>query len=232
MKSLRIKYLQHVPFEGPAYIARWADQHGHSISPVKLYSSDNLPAHNTYDWLVIMGGPMGVYDEDKYAWMKAEKTFIREAIQQGKTILGICLGAQLLAEVLGAKVYPNPKKEIGFFPVSLSDQGKNHLLLNDFPQSANVFHWHGDTFDLPQGATHLLSSEVCMNQAFVYDDRVVGLQFHLETTPESIAGLIENCRNELVPDDYIQSEEEIVQKTGLCTQTNELLVRLLDNLAE
>ena len=189
---IRLHYLQHVPFEGLGIIEEWAEARGFEIRVSRLYDHDPLPAPELFDWLVIMGGPMGIYDSTEYPWLVAEKECIQQAIAAGKTVLGICLGAQLIADVLGARVYPAAQKEIGWFPIERSAAAPELL-----PEKLVVFHWHGDTFDLPEGAVHLASSAACANQGFIYNDRVVGLQFHMETTPESMEALIENCANEL-----------------------------------
>lgn len=231
MNTLRLHYIQHVPFEGLGYIETWARLNCHTLTSTKLYEKVCFPEMEHFDWLIIMGGPMGVYDESIFPWLKEEKKFIKKAVDYGKTVIGICLGSQLIAEVLGAKVYPNKKKEIGWFPVSLTQVSKQEILVQDFIDSIEVLHWHGDTFDLPKKSKHLLQTEICKNQAFLYNDRVLGLQFHLEATPESLKGMIENCGKELVAGELIQTEEEIIRKEHLCTQTNEILIRLLNKLA-
>ncbi len=201
-------YLQHVPFEGLGSIESWLETAGYSITSTQLYTSASFPNLDEIDLVIAMGGPMSVNDVDAYPWLVAEKEFIRTAIEQGKPVLGICLGAQLIASAMGAKVYKNRETEIGWFPV----QGVSHdsSSLFSFPVSTQVFHWHGETFDLPAGATLLASSEGCVNQAFQLGASVIGLQFHLETTPESAHGLVNNCRAELVPSKYVQTEEEML----------------------
>jgi GMP synthase - Glutamine amidotransferase domain len=231
MKQIRIHFLQHVPFEGPGYIAIWASQNNYPVSYTKLYEEAALPELNAFDWLVVMGGPMGVYDESIYPWLTSEKLFIRKAIESQKVVLGICLGSQLIAEVLGAKVYPNKKKEIGWFPILLTAEARRNNLFNSFPEEFTVMHWHGDTFDLPLGAKHLIQTEICPNQAFIYRNKVIGLQFHFEFIPESLEKIVENCKAELIPDDFIQSEKEILENKALCETTNKLLAELLNHLA-
>jgi GMP synthase-like glutamine amidotransferase len=189
---IRLHYLQHVPFEDLGIIEEWATARGFEIRVSQLFNHDPLPAFEHVDWLVVMGGPMGIYDHVEHPWLVAEKAFIKQAIDAGKTVLGICLGAQLIADALGAKVYPGPQKEIGWFPIERSPAAPKLL-----PEKLMVFHWHGDTFDLPEGAVHLASSSACSNQGFIYNHRVIGLQFHLETTPKSMEALIENCGEEL-----------------------------------
>jgi GMP synthase-like glutamine amidotransferase len=228
MKSLKIHYLQHVAFEGLGCIKNWVLEKGHKLSCTKFYEGDQLPAHSSYDWLIIMGGPMGVYDKEKYNWLVAEKDFITEAIQCNKKILGICLGSQLIASALGANVYPNKEKEIGWFPIMLSANADNPLqaVVTDY----SVFHWHGDTFDLPENAIRIASSEGCINQAFVYNNIVIGLQFHLEVTMKSLNQMLNFGNAELIEGKYIQSAEMILEKTLLIEQNNKRMYQLLNYL--
>ncbi len=205
---MRAHYLQHVPFEGLGSIESWLESSGYSITSTKLFESTSFPDLDEVDLVIAMGGPMSVNDEAEYPWLVPEKEFIRAAIEQGKPVLGICLGAQLIASAMGAKVYKNAEKEIGWFPVHGISQ--DSVSLFSFPVSTQVFHWHGETFDLPSGARLLASSEGCVNQAFQLGACVIGLQFHLETTPESAHGLVENCRDELIASRYVQSEHEIL----------------------
>lgn len=207
---MRIHYFQHVPFEGLGSIEPWGRTNCHHLTATKFYQNDPLPDVNNLDWLVVMGGPMGVYDENKYPWLVEEKRFIEQAIQRNKVVMGICLGAQLIAEVLGARVYPNQVKEIGWFPIELMEAGQHSPLFEFLPKKLDVFHWHGDTFDLPQDATHIAQSEGCLNQAFVYRERVIGLQFHLESTPEGVEDIIRNCSGELIEGRYIQSPYQML----------------------
>ena len=192
---MRIHVLRHVPFEGPGSIVRWARSNGHALSTTELYKGGGLPDLRDFDRLVIMGGPMNVNEEDGFSWLAKEKKFIREVIGAGKSVVGICLGAQLIADVLGAAVYSGPHTEIGWFPVELTDEAATSGLFPSAPPNPTVFHWHGDTFDLPEGAVHLARSEGCENQAFLYDGRVLGLQFHLESTPKSVADIVRNSAN-------------------------------------
>jgi GMP synthase-like glutamine amidotransferase len=201
---MKLHYLQHVPFEGIGIIEEWAKAQGAELSRSQLFNPGPLPDLGSFDWLVAMGGPMGIYDHAEHPWLVPEKQFIRAAIDAGKTVLGICLGAQLIADVLGARVYSGPQKEIGWFPIHRAAGAPEW-----FPESLIAFHWHGDTFDIPDGAIRLASSEACRNQGFIFNNRVVALQFHLETTPGSIAGLIENCGHELVDSPFIQTAEQI-----------------------
>ncbi len=226
---MKIHYLLHVPFETPAAINDWSQDRGHRESYTRLFENTAFPAKDEYDLLIIMGGPMGVYDENEYPWLKEEKLFIKEAIETGKPIVGICLGAQLLADGLGAKVRKNRFKEIGFFQVALTPIGWNSPIFGKLPGTFDAFHWHGDTFEIPKDGYHIASSEACPNQAFVYDNRIVGLQFHIESTRESLEALVKNCGNELLEEsEYIQKPEIILDEKRDFAQMNSVLFRFLD----
>lgn len=207
---MRIHALTHVPFEGPAGIADWANARGHALTLTPVYSGGALPNPAEFDWLVVMGGPMGVQDDIEYPWLAAEKRLIGEAIAAGKTVIGVCLGAQLIAAALGARVYRNPEKEIGWFPIEFTDAGQASSIVGFLPPRMQVFHWHGDTFDLPPGAVHLARSDVCEQQAFLCDGRVLGLQCHLESTPQSVADIVANCADEILPAAHVQSAERLL----------------------
>jgi GMP synthase-like glutamine amidotransferase len=207
---MRAHVFQHVPFEGPGSIAPWLEARGATIGVTRFFQNDPLPKIEEIDFLVVMGGPMSVNDERVLPWLVTEKRFIREMIDHGKPVLGICLGAQMIANVLGAKVYPNPEKEIGWWPVQSTPGADHPHAVFRFPDHCVVFHWHGETFDLPQGAVRLAKSAACANQAFQFGANVIGLQFHLETTPASARELVANCRDELVPGKYIQSGSAIL----------------------
>ena len=206
-------YLQHVPFEGLAAIEPWLDNNGYHISATRLYLGEKLPKTDEIDLLIIMGGPMSVHDEADYPWLVEEKQFIKQLIKQGCPILGICLGSQLIASVSGASVFPNQYKEIGWFPIERAVSSEQADVFQ-FPDQTNVFHWHGETFDLPDNAVRLASSTACINQAFQLGRNIIGLQFHLETTPASAAAIVSNCAGELIEAPYIQSAATITQ-TGI-----------------
>ena len=201
-------YFQHVPFEGLGSMEVWLREAGYETGVTRWYSGDFPPDPAEIDLLIVMGGPMSVNDENIYPWLVAEKAYIRRWILADRPLLGVCLGAQLIASSLGARVYPNAVKEIGWFPVTAVMPVAENAFR--FPTELRVFHWHGETFDLPDGAIHLARSAGCEHQAFQIGRRVIGLQFHLETTPETAAALIAHCRAELVPAPYVQGEATLL----------------------
>lgn len=227
---MNIHYLQHVPFEQLGSIEAKLTGKRHQLSSTNLYKNELLPTVDNIDWLIIMGGPMGVYDEGEFPWLKQEKDFIRQAIKSGKIVMGICLGAQLIAAALNAKVYKNRHSEIGWFDLKRHPEAENTILSSAIPPQAEVFHWHGDTFDIPAGAKSLASSAACPNQGFILDNRVVGLQFHLETTPASAQALINKCRDELDGSVYVQSEIEMLSDPRRFSRINQIMAAILDAL--
>ncbi|TGE38623.1 type 1 glutamine amidotransferase [Desulfosporosinus fructosivorans] len=228
---MRLHYLQHVPFEDPGSILIWAKENGGVITNTQLYKNDPLPKQQDFDWLVVMGGPMNIYAEEDYPWLAAEKVFIREAIASGKVIIGLCLGAQLLADAIGGKVTRNLYQEIGWFPICLSEEVRSSPLFSFFPQQPVVFQWHGDTFSvLPEDAQNIAENDACQHQAFIYRKRVFGFQFHLENTPAIIKGLVENCGEEMVPNVYVQTPEEVLAHPEYIEQNNRWMDMFLTQL--
>lgn len=227
---LNIHCFLHVPYEGLACIGDWAEEKGHKLTETKFYENFTLPDIKMIDWLIIMGGPMSVNEEDKYHWLKTEKNYIKSVIENNKVIIGICLGAQLIADVLGAKVYKNEYKEIGWFPVNPTREAKQNILFSHLPEKLTVFHWHGETFDLPAGATHIAENEACKNQAFLYKENVLGFQFHFEMTEQSIIAMFESDNDKLLPDKYVQSSTEIKKKKEFIGKANYNLIKILNKL--
>jgi GMP synthase (glutamine-hydrolysing) len=223
---MNIHWIQHVEFEGLGCIGPWLEKAGHEVSCTRLWAGDELPPAAGIDGLVVMGGPMGIYDCDGFPWLVAEKAFIKEVIEQNKPVLGICLGAQLIADVLGAAVRPGNHKEIGFFPIS---GNVDHEISKPW-KTGTVFHWHGDTFGIPEGALRLASSAATENQAFIYKDKVLALQFHLETTEESLLSLYENCSDEIAEAPFIQTLEEMRSFFPMLGNVNELMNDVLKRL--
>lgn len=215
-------YLQHADFERLGSIRFWLESHDYRISSTRLHRGESLPNLGDVDLLIIMGGVMSVNDEQEHPWLVAEKAFIRRAIDQGIAILGVCLGAQLIANVMGGKVKPNAVREIGWFALRAVRHGRADVF--SFPEQINVLHWHGETFDLPTDAVHLASSHACDNQAFQWGDRVIGLQCHLESTATQVKAFVAaSSEAELQAQEWVQPperllaipEEELAQATVL-----------------
>jgi GMP synthase-like glutamine amidotransferase len=248
---MRVHYLQHVPFEGIGAIGEWTRSRAHALSSTEMFRVPlpDLPPVNDLDFLVVMGGPMNIYQDAEYPWLSAEKAFIDSAIASDKPVLGVCLGAQLVADVLGGRVTKGEHAEIGWYPVELTEAGKALAVLSNFPRRFTALHWHGDTFAIPPGAVHVASSEACPNQAFAYDGgRVVGLQFHLEETRESLGLLVENSRDDLAaaddpparveagagperdPGRWISTPAELLSPAAPFAPCRDLLFTLLDSI--
>jgi GMP synthase-like glutamine amidotransferase len=227
-----VQLFQHVPFEGPGSIADWVAERGHALSRTEFFSGATPPPAEAFDWLVVMGGPMGVSDEEAYPWLKEEKRAIYRAVTAGKRVLGICLGAQLIASVLGGSVYPGPHKEIGWYPLDLTPEGKDDPVGTALAGEGPVFHWHGDTFDIPRGALHLATSRACPHQGFRYEAHVVGLQFHLEMNAAALDGMIRHGASELSEGgEFVQTAPQLLAHPEYLPGNRRRLFRMLDTLA-
>lgn len=198
---MRLLLLKHFDFDDPSCIVSWAEERGYSITVLTPPDGFRAPSLNSFELLVILGGPMSAYHEAEHPWLSKEKSFIRAAVESGKKVLGICLGAQMLSEALGGKVYRNEHKEIGWHPVQRMDV--EHPLFAGVPRRFYSFHWHGDCFDLPEGAVPLARSEACEIQAFAHGEQVLGLQFHLETTESCMRSMLERWHHELAEAPFI-----------------------------
>ena len=228
---MRIHYVQHVPFEDWANVGPWMAAKGHSVSCTRLFNDEPLPDPADFDWLVVMGGPMNIYEHDAYPWLAREKAFLAETISRERAVLGICLGAQLIADVLGGPVSRNAHLEIGWFDVELTEAGRSHPIFAGFPEVFPAFHWHGDAFTIPPGAAHAASTPGCANQAFIHGNRVVGLQFHIESSEESVEHLLKNCADEMTPGPYVQDIKTVRDRSRAVPAMTTLMARLLENMA-
>lgn len=238
---MNVHYLQHVPYEGLGSIQDWVDTRGHQLSGTPMFAEPfgtaGLLDPDGVDLLVIMGGPMSVREHDKHPYLPGEKNFIRTCISRRKAVLGICLGAQLIADVLGGEVTRAPYEEIGWHPVELTGAGRKLEVFAHFPDRFTTLQWHGDTFSIPQGATHAASSEAVTNQAFTFDDeRVVGLQFHLEETRETLGELVQVAGSNLPasPDmtraPWVSPLEDLLAPDAPFDACREMLFGLLDRI--
>ena len=225
---MRAHCLMNIGFEGPGYITDWMDQHGHSMQVWRLFENPSLPDIEDVDLLVVMGGPMNIYEEERYPYLAGEKELIRACIREHKHVLGICLGAQLIADALGEKVFKNREKEIGWFPVHRDGEPEDNEIQQVFPAIFTPFHWHGETFEIPGDARMLGSSGACRNQGFLHGDHVLALQFHLEITPQIVDGLLQHVSDDLTAGTYVQSVPEIRKGLEYCTANKVILFQLLD----
>lgn len=245
--TLRIHALFHTDYEDLSFIKQWANSQNHNMSYTRSYHSDVLPNYDSFDWLIIMGGPMSVHDEEKHPWLIAEKRLIKQSIDAGKTVIGVCLGAQLIAHCLGATVQPANVKEIGWLPIQLTEEGQAHPLLQDLPkQDFTVFHFHGDGFDCPQGATAIAYSEAWANQGFIYQTPlhkelgtwIVGWQCHFEVTKESLVKMVANGHHAIQSGviNYpktVQSADSIIENGNQYIEDNNVrLAAMLNRIAE
>lgn len=223
---MRTYVLQHAPFEELGNIRPWLEQQQAEIHYCRLYLNDPLPPLQEVDLLIALGGPMSVNDEAHYPWLRAEKVFLAQAIAAEKPVVGICLGAQLIACTQGSRIFPNYTKEIGWFDITAVAATGDVLPL---PAKLEAFHWHGETFELPAQAVLLARSEACNNQIFQLGSRVIGLQCHLETTAENARSMVLHCADELVGGHFVQDAERILAASDeQYQQLNRLMAQILD----
>ena len=240
MSNFRVHYFQHISDEGLGSPESWLKQRQAVVTTTEFFrlaqgdASIALPSTDDVDLLIVMGGEMSVNDEDIYPWLIAEKRWIRQFIEQGKPVVGLCLGGQLIANSLGAAVTKNNVKEIGWWPIHGRSIEASNVQVFPFPNSIIALSWHGDTFELPTGAVWLAENEACPNQAFQYGDRVLGFQFHPEITMQNLAMfLMDNGYDEMIEGiqsyEYIQPPEKMVQVSQeQFLPANQLLERALD----
>ena len=227
---MHVYVLQHVPFEELGNIEPWLVQQNAEIHYCRLYANDPLLDVHDADLLIVLGGPMSVNDESHYPWLVAEKAFLAQAIAAEKPIVGICLGAQLIASCQGARIYSNYAKEIGWFDITAVAASGDVLSL---PASMHVFHWHGETFELPANAVLLASSVACNNQIFQLGKRVIGLQCHLETTEKNARSMVLHCADELTGGSFIQDADEILAASeAQYQQLSEWMALVLDYITQ
>ncbi len=227
---MRAHVFQHVPYEGLGSIASWLERRGAAVSWTRPWDGDRVPDLADTDLVIAMGGPMSVNDEAVFPWLRAEKDTLRAAIADGRAVLGICLGAQLIASALGAAVCGNCEREIGWFDLEARPGPANTFR---FPPRVSVFHWHDETFALPAGAVQLACSEACENQVFQLGERTMGLQCHLETTPASMVDIIAHSRGALHHGPFVQTEAAMrAAPASAYASINTLMAAVLDHLVD
>ncbi|MEM1165683.1 MAG: type 1 glutamine amidotransferase [Planctomycetota bacterium] len=231
---MRIAVLQHVPFEGPAAIASWADAHGHELSVVHLYQGQTLPEAGQFDALVVMGGPMSVHDEADHPWLASERALIRRSVEGGAAVLGVCLGAQQLALAMGGSIDEGASVEHGWWAIEPTEAAATHplgaALFDDGEPALMTFHWHADLISPPPGSTVLARTAVCACQAFVIGERALGIQCHIETTPTSAAALIEHCGHEADGGLFSQPPSQMLTESARFEALRPVLDRTLSTL--
>ena len=181
---MRVLVLQHIACEHPGVFSEVMSERGVEAVPVELDEGEQLPDWREFDAVLAMGGPMGAADDAEHPWLRAEKELVRDAVEDGRPFLGVCLGVQLLAAALSARVHPSEPPEVGLLPVELTDEGREDPLFAGLDERLVSLQWHGDTFELPAGSVRLARSEGVANQAFRAGERAYGVQFHLEVTAE------------------------------------------------
>ncbi len=231
---MRIQLIEHDPedFSG-TNISLWAADRGYRVNQIYVCNNEELPPADSFDWLMVMGGSQQAWDERATPWLQEEKAFLSDTLAAGKIILGICFGAQLLAEALGGKLFPNPQKEIGWHEVSLNREGQESFLFQDIPSDFVTFHWHSDHFSLPRNCTRLACSKATENQAFVDKDRpLVGLQFHPEYTRDMVTYYAREHSQDWTSDDYVSPKDEVLTRTEEIPDTYWLMETLLNNIQQ
>lgn len=230
---MRAHWIQHVPYEGLGHLEGWLAEHATEISCTRMFTDDPLPPADTVDLLIILGGPMSVNDGATLPWLTAEKAFIAQVIAAGSPTLGICLGAQLIAAALGARVGPSREREIGWWPVERvapAPHSPPHPLFR-FPERLTCLHWHGESFALPAAAHHLARSEGCEHQGMQIGRRAIGLQFHPEATPEWLSAVLAHSPGAPLPGSYVMTHNGLTTSAAArCREGNLLLSDLMEFL--
>jgi GMP synthase-like glutamine amidotransferase len=234
---MKILVIQHSSINTLGTIGEYAKIKNHALESIRFYETHNSPAINpftidSFDLLIVMGGAIGVYDYKENPWLRNEKDYIKQAVNAGKPILGICLGAQLLADSLGACVHDNKYMEMGWFPVKAVSNENISDFLKGLLDEFVAFHWHSRTFDLPEGAVHLFESRGCKNQGFIYGDRVVALQFHPEVNEERIESLIKRYGDGMAEGLFVQKKMEMLGQKKYLAETKEFMFAILEKLEE
>jgi GMP synthase-like glutamine amidotransferase len=227
---MHIHYFQHNHFEDLGFIGDWAKSNNFTTSVTRFDIKPELPLIENFDWLIIMGGAMGVNDSDQYPWIPKEIEFIKEVIRSGKIVIGICLGSQMIASALGARVYKNSEPEMGFWPISFSKEAQQDNVFKHFPANLDVMHFHFDTFTLPEGAILMAKSTVTPVQSFIYGKNVFAFQFHSELTELNLPVFIKELEPEIIPGPLVQNPDEMLQKINYCSLNNEIFAKVLDEI--
>jgi GMP synthase (glutamine-hydrolysing) len=227
---MRVHYVMHVTFETPGIIENWARDRGYQFTGTLTSGGERLPNAADIDFLIVMGGPQSPMRTDEYPYLKDEMELVSEIIQQHKPVIGFCLGSQVIAEALAAPTQQSPNKEVGFFPVQLTEDGRRDPVLKDLPAEFEALHWHYDMPGIPLGAVLLAKSAGCPHQAFRFGDRVYGFQFHMEPTRDSTKPLLKKGADDLAPSQYTQTAEEIMAADF--ESMNRRMIYILDTITK
>lgn len=227
---MRIKLFQHVTFEGAGTISEWASRRNHELSTIDIRHELQFPDFDSFDMLIVMGGPMSV-NSRLLIWLQDEILFIKEALSRHKFVLGICLGAQMIAKALGAEVKKMNHPEIGWYDVELTEAGKRCDYFIGLPDKFMAFHWHGEEFELPTGYDSILQNEANQNQAFC-GTNFLALQCHFEQSTDSISNMLEKTGTFLPVSNYVQEANDIIEKFDYVREIKETMFLILDNIEE
>jgi GMP synthase (glutamine-hydrolysing) len=226
---MKILFVIHAAFEKPGCIKTWAEKQKHQTQEVHPYKGEKLPDIKDFDFLVVMGGPQSPLKIDKAPYLADEIELIKQAVKEKKRIIGVCLGAQLIGEALGAKTERSPHREIGAYPIELLDGAERDPVFRQFPKEFDVMHWHSDMPGIPKEAVVLAASAGCPRQVFRFGDRIYGFQCHFELTQELVKGMIDNCPDDLKAGTYVMTEKELMRVDY--SQINSRMENVLNYLA-
>ncbi|MDP1834361.1 MAG: homoserine O-succinyltransferase [Chlamydiales bacterium] len=225
---MKIQFVIHADFELPGIIDIWAKESGFTTNICRPFAGEQLPVVSDFDWLIVMGGPQTPLEPERYPYLIKEIALIRQSVEADKTVLGFCLGAQLIGEAFGARTERSPNKEVGIYPIHLTEEGKQDPLLQGMPSTFSVMHWHNDMPGLTAASKVLAVSDGCPRQIIRYGEKVYGFQCHPESTLSDIKNMIANCADDLVPARYVQTAEEIL--SGDYVTINKHMVAILESL--
>ncbi|MGG1658441.1 type 1 glutamine amidotransferase [Brevibacillus sp. NRS-1366] len=227
---MRVHILQHMDWGGPGVVSEWMREKGHTWTMTNVHKNEEFPEIDEFDLLVILGGVMGVYEEEENPWLIGEKQWIRNVIDNKKRVLGICLGAQLIASSMGANVKKHVHSEIGWWPVQFAKIAQEHPFLHGIQDNYTFFEFHYDTFDIPESGVQLGKSVACKNQAFAIGDRVVGLQFHPEFNEEIVQGIETKLGPKIEPGPFVKPVPEMMSSPERFAASKAFLYTLLNNV--
>lgn len=226
---MHIHAIIHAEFEQPGCIEKWAQEKDYTFTTTHTYKGERLPEVNKFDFLIVMGGPQSPLKTDEWPYLQDEIDLIKQSTAANKAILGICLGAQLIAESLGAKTEKSPHREIGVYPIELLADAAKDPVFSQFPNTFPVMHWHNDMPGIPKEARLLAKSEGCPRQAFAVGDRIYGLQCHFEMTQDNIKDMLKHCENDLTSSRYVQSKQSLLSHD--LTDINKKMIAILEFLS-